>query len=122
MSQVAVVTDTTHYAPRALLQAHDIREVSLYVNLGDRHELHVTTARVPEAPTVHVPLLGPSGIAGQVPRSAFEVRPSLCFWIGTGPRRISAVCLTRRGVICCLRRRRTRPMSCVVDAEIGCRL
>ena len=38
MSQVAVVTDTTHYAPRALLQAHDIREVSLYVNLGDRHE------------------------------------------------------------------------------------
>jgi DegV family protein with EDD domain len=38
MSQVAVVTDTTHYAPRALLQAHDIHEVSLYVNLGDRHE------------------------------------------------------------------------------------
>jgi DegV family protein with EDD domain len=38
MSQVAVVTDTTHYAPRALLQAHGIREVSLYVNLGDRHE------------------------------------------------------------------------------------
>jgi DegV family protein with EDD domain len=38
MSQVAVVTDTTHYAPRELLRAHDIREVSLYVNLGDRHE------------------------------------------------------------------------------------
>jgi DegV family protein with EDD domain len=38
MSPVAVVTDTTHYAPRALLRAHDIREVSLYVNLGDRHE------------------------------------------------------------------------------------
>jgi DegV family protein with EDD domain len=38
MSQVAVVTDTTHYAPRALLQAHDIHEVSLYVNLGDQHE------------------------------------------------------------------------------------
>jgi DegV family protein with EDD domain len=38
MSQVAVVTDTTHYAPRALLQAHDIHEVSLYVNLGDHHE------------------------------------------------------------------------------------
>jgi DegV family protein with EDD domain len=38
MSQVAVVTDTTHYAPRALLQANDIHEVSLYVNLGDRHE------------------------------------------------------------------------------------
>ena len=38
MSRVAVVTDTTHYAPRELLRAHDIREVSLYVNLGDRHE------------------------------------------------------------------------------------
>jgi DegV family protein with EDD domain len=38
MSQVAVVTDTTHYAPRELLRAHDIHEVSLYVNLGDRHE------------------------------------------------------------------------------------
>jgi DegV family protein with EDD domain len=38
MSQVAVVTDTTHYAPRELLQAHDIHEVSLYVNLGDHHE------------------------------------------------------------------------------------
>jgi len=38
MSQVAVVTDTTHYAPRALLQAHDIREVSLYVNIEGRQE------------------------------------------------------------------------------------
>src|SRR5919201_3200661 len=38
MSRVALVTDTTHYAPRALLRAHDIREVSLYVNLADRHE------------------------------------------------------------------------------------
>jgi DegV family protein with EDD domain len=38
MPRVAVVTDTTHYTPRALLRAQDIREVSLYVNLGDRHE------------------------------------------------------------------------------------
>src|SRR4051794_34859500 len=38
MSQVAVVTDTTHYAPRALLQANDIREVSLYVNADGHHE------------------------------------------------------------------------------------
>jgi fatty acid-binding protein DegV len=37
MSKVALVTDTTHYAPRDLLRAHDIGEVSLYVNLGDRH-------------------------------------------------------------------------------------
>jgi DegV family protein with EDD domain len=38
MSRVAVVTDTTHYAPRDLLAAHDIRQVSLYVNVGDTHE------------------------------------------------------------------------------------
>jgi DegV family protein with EDD domain len=38
MSRVAVVTDTTHYAPRALLRANDVREVSLYVNVGERHE------------------------------------------------------------------------------------
>jgi DegV family protein with EDD domain len=38
MSRVAVVTDTTHYAPRALLAENGIHEVSLYVNTGDRHE------------------------------------------------------------------------------------
>jgi DegV family protein with EDD domain len=38
MGEVAVVTDTTHYAPRALLREHDIVEVSLYVNHGDHHE------------------------------------------------------------------------------------
>jgi DegV family protein with EDD domain len=35
---VTVVTDTTHYAPRELLRANGIHEVSLYVNHGDRHE------------------------------------------------------------------------------------
>jgi DegV family protein with EDD domain len=38
MSKVALVTDTTHYAPRELLRANDIHEVSLYVNLGDHHQ------------------------------------------------------------------------------------
>src|SRR3954469_19156008 len=38
MSPVALVTDTTHYAPRELLRANDIHEVSLYVNLGDHHQ------------------------------------------------------------------------------------
>jgi DegV family protein with EDD domain len=38
MSRVAVVTDTTHYAPRDLLAAHEIHQVSLYVNVGDTHE------------------------------------------------------------------------------------
>jgi DegV family protein with EDD domain len=38
MGEVAVVTDTTHYAPREMLRENDIHEVSLYVNHGDRHE------------------------------------------------------------------------------------
>lgn len=35
MSRVALVADTTHYAPRNLLREHDIHEVSLYVKLDD---------------------------------------------------------------------------------------
>jgi DegV family protein with EDD domain len=38
MAEVAVVTDTTHYAPREMLRENGIHEVSLYVNHGDRHE------------------------------------------------------------------------------------
>jgi DegV family protein with EDD domain len=38
MSGVAVVTDTTHYLPRAVVEANDIHEVSLYVNWPDAQE------------------------------------------------------------------------------------
>jgi DegV family protein with EDD domain len=38
MSGVAVVTDTTHYLPRELVEANDIHEVSLYVNWPDTQE------------------------------------------------------------------------------------
>jgi DegV family protein with EDD domain len=38
MSGVAVVTDTTHYLPRAVVEASDIHEVSLYVNWPDVQE------------------------------------------------------------------------------------
>ena len=38
MPEVAIVVDTTHYMPRALVEANGMREVSLYVNAGDRHE------------------------------------------------------------------------------------
>src|SRR4051812_9838047 len=68
MSQVAVVTDTTHYAPRALLQAHDIHEVSLYVNLGDDHEresdmpdfdaFYERLRRLDQLPTTSQPSIG----------------------------------------------------------------
>ncbi|MGZ4275794.1 MAG: DegV family protein [Solirubrobacteraceae bacterium] len=37
MPPVAVVTDSTHYLPRELVAAGDIREVSLYVNDGNEH-------------------------------------------------------------------------------------
>ena len=35
MPSVAIVTDTTHYAPRELVEANGIHQVSLYVNEGD---------------------------------------------------------------------------------------
>jgi DegV family protein with EDD domain len=35
MSGVAVVTDTTHYLPRELVETNDVHEVSLYVNWPD---------------------------------------------------------------------------------------
>ena len=43
MPEVAVVTDSTSYLPRALVAAHDIHEVSLYVAdaTGQRRELDI---------------------------------------------------------------------------------
>src|ERR671934_21327 len=38
MSDVAIVTDTTHYLPREMVRAADVSEVSLYVTEGERHE------------------------------------------------------------------------------------
>jgi DegV family protein with EDD domain len=35
---VAIVTDSTQYLPRELVEANELHEVSLYVNEGDRHE------------------------------------------------------------------------------------
>ena len=38
MPEVAIVVDTTHYMPREIVEAHGMKEVSLYVNAGERHE------------------------------------------------------------------------------------
>ena len=38
MPATAVVADTTSYLPRELLDAHDIKEVSLYVGLEGEQE------------------------------------------------------------------------------------
>jgi DegV family protein with EDD domain len=38
MPTVAVVTDTTHYLPKGMLEGFGVHEVSLYVNFGDRQE------------------------------------------------------------------------------------
>src|ERR1700704_5629001 len=38
MPGVAVVADTTHYLPRELVEAEDVRLVSLYVNWPDHQE------------------------------------------------------------------------------------
>ncbi len=45
---VAVVTDTTHYLPPALLAAHDVHEVSLYVG-SKMYPVAGTPAITPES-------------------------------------------------------------------------
>jgi len=38
MPPVAVVTDTCHYLPRALVEEHELHEVSLYVHWNGRED------------------------------------------------------------------------------------
>ena len=68
MGRVAVVTDTTHYLPPALVAEYELHEVSLYVRFGDRLEReadmpsfdafyeHLRDAR--ELPTTSQPSIG----------------------------------------------------------------
>jgi DegV family protein with EDD domain len=68
MSPVAVVTDTTHYAPRALMDSFGIHQVSLYVNEGgearresdmpDFHAFYERLRTAPELPTTSQPSIG----------------------------------------------------------------
>ena len=68
MASVAVVTDTTHYAPRDLVAASGVREVSLYVNeggeaqreadMGDFGEFYDRLRTVQELPTTSQPSIG----------------------------------------------------------------
>ncbi len=70
MAQVAVVTDSTHYMPRAVAERHDLHTVSLYVRWGepprddreadlpdfDAFYAHLRSAR--ELPTTSQPSVG----------------------------------------------------------------
>ena len=65
---VAIVTDSCHYLPRELLEAHDIREVSLYIHWGEQaqRELEITDyddyyarlAAAEDLPTTSQPSIG----------------------------------------------------------------
>jgi DegV family protein with EDD domain len=68
MAPVAVVTDTTHYAPRELIAEHGIHEVSLYVNeggtqqresgMGDFTAFYDRLRTVGDLPTTSQPSIG----------------------------------------------------------------
>jgi DegV family protein with EDD domain len=68
MSSVAVVTDTTHYLPRALANSQDIHQVSLYVGWGGEPERELDMENFdsfyerlrndPELPTTSQPSIG----------------------------------------------------------------
>ena len=48
MPSVAIVTDTTHYLPRALADSQGIHQVSLYVGWGDEREREIELASFDE--------------------------------------------------------------------------
>jgi len=68
MSRVAVVTDTTHYLPREVVERHDLKLVSLYVNwdgrtdreaaLGDYSEFYAHLRTAAELPSTSQPSVG----------------------------------------------------------------
>src|SRR3954452_4311492 len=68
MSQVAVVTDTTHYLPREIVDAAGIRLVSLYVNwpgiqerevdMADFDDFYERLRAAKELPTTSQPSIG----------------------------------------------------------------
>src|SRR5512132_1044579 len=68
MAAVAVVTDTTHYLPRELVAAHDVHEVSLYVNdsdeqrreadIGDLGAFYAALRSAATLPTTSQPSIG----------------------------------------------------------------
>ena len=65
---VAVVTDSTHYLPKGMLDLVVVQEVSLYVNDGDHHEreadmpdfdaYYERLRTAPELPTTSQPSIG----------------------------------------------------------------
>jgi DegV family protein with EDD domain len=68
MASVAIVTDSTHYMPRELLEANDIRQVSLYFNWGEGpvreadmssfDDFYARLRRGPDMPTTSQPSIG----------------------------------------------------------------
>lgn len=68
MAPVAIVSDTCHYLPRELVAAHDVHEVSLYVNMAggtqresaltDYDAYYATLGTVRELPTTSQPSVG----------------------------------------------------------------
>ena len=68
MGRVAVVTDTTHYLPAALVAEYELHEVSLYVRFGDQLEreadmpgfdaFYERLRTAPDLPTTSQPSIG----------------------------------------------------------------
>src|SRR4051794_41831861 len=68
MSRVAVVTDTTHYMPRAVVEALDLHQVSLYVtfqgetrreaDIDDLDDFYARLSESSEMPSTSQPSVG----------------------------------------------------------------
>jgi DegV family protein with EDD domain len=125
MAGVAIVSDSTHYLPRALVEARGIHEVSLYVGWGERSEreldmdgfgaFYERLRADPEVPTTSQPSIG-DFLAVWEPLLA-EGREIVSIHLAGG---ISGTCETARQARAILSERDDLPRIEVIDSETGC--
>jgi DegV family protein with EDD domain len=125
MAGVAIVSDSTHYLPRALVQQLGIREVSLYVGWGEQSQRELDMdgfgsfyerLRVdPELPTTSQPSIG-DFLSVWEPLVA-SGRDIVSVHLAGG---ISGTCETARQARAILSERNEAARIEVIDSETGC--
>lgn len=125
MAGVAIVSDSTHYLPRALVDREEIHEVSLYVGWGEDSEreldmdgfggFYERLRRDRELPTTSQPSIG-DFLAVWEPLLA-EGRPIVSVHLAGG---ISGTCETARQASAILAERDDGSRIEVIDSETGC--
>jgi DegV family protein with EDD domain len=125
MAGVAIVTDSTHYLPKQLVERLGIHQVSLYVGFGDERvkELEVADIpafydrlrREPQLPTTSQPSIGDFlEVWEELLHDGYDV---VSIHLSGG---ISGTCETARQAQAILAERRLEGRVEVIDSETGC--